>query len=432
MTGWSTSTAARTITAASTAATARSGTATCAPTTCIARPASAAARRCGSIWSARSSSTRSTTNSGASARRTGGSTRSRCRCSRSATGARWACTCAATSSATKGVKAPKKLVVTGANNFEAHKMFDQIEFHEKELLPFYDLHLKGKNNGFMESAPVRLFVRGANVWRAEEEWPLAARDLRAVLSAQGPVGQRHLDERRRAVGRAAGRRRRRHQLHLSGLGVGQRRGRHRAGRPGRSGAARADLHVRAAGGRHRGHRADRAQAVRVVDQIDTQFIVKLTDQHPQDEAARAKGDAAGLHPGLEGLAQGLASREGREALDRARPFYTHTNPQPLTPGEIYEFDIEVLPISYVFKKGHRIRLEIANGDSPRDRRGVLASLSSDADGHRHDPSRRGACVVHPAAGGRQRVVDIYQAISRSIERLLFANLFAAHVTKPQP
>ncbi len=30
------------------------------------------------------------------------------------------------------------------------------------------------------------------------------------------------------------------------------------------------------------------------DQIDTQFIVKLAEQHPQDDAARAKGDAAGL------------------------------------------------------------------------------------------------------------------------------------------
>ena len=70
------------------------------------------------------------------------------------------------------VKSPKKLVVTGARNtFEAHRMFDQVEFHEKELLPFYNLHLKGANNGFMDAEPVRLYVRGANVWRAEEEWP---------------------------------------------------------------------------------------------------------------------------------------------------------------------------------------------------------------------------------------------------------------------
>jgi hypothetical protein len=44
-------------------------------------------------------------------------------------------------------------VVTGARNtFEAHRMFDQVEFHEKELLPFYDLHLRGANNGFMEAS----------------------------------------------------------------------------------------------------------------------------------------------------------------------------------------------------------------------------------------------------------------------------------------
>ena len=108
------------------------------------------------------------------------------------------------------VKAPKKLVVTGARNtFDAHKMFDQVEFHEKECLPFYDLHLKGKNNGFMEAEPVKLFVRGANVWK-RGGGVAAEGDVRAVLSAQGAVGQRHLDERRRHVDReAAGRRSRR-------------------------------------------------------------------------------------------------------------------------------------------------------------------------------------------------------------------------------
>jgi hypothetical protein len=43
----------------------------------------------------------------------------------------------------EGVSAPKKLVVTGAKNVhEAHHQYDQIEFHEKELLPFYDAHLR--------------------------------------------------------------------------------------------------------------------------------------------------------------------------------------------------------------------------------------------------------------------------------------------------
>ena len=46
-----------------------------------------------------------------------------------------------------------------------------------------------------------------------------------------------------------------------------------------------------------------------------------------------------------------------------RPYYKHDMPEPIEPGKVYQYDIEVLPCSYVFKKGHRIRLEISNGDS---------------------------------------------------------------------
>ena len=68
-----------------------------------------------------------------------------------------------------------------------------------------------------------------------------------------------------------------------------------------------------------------------------------------------------------------------------RPFYTHTNPQPLKPGEIYELDIEVLPVSYVFKKGHRIRLEIANGDS---------SATDGVFSHPYHPTLMGTDTLH--------------------------------------
>ena len=94
--------------------------------------------------------------------------------------------------------------------------------------------------------------------------------------------------------------------------------------------------------------------------IDTQFIVKLSDQNPQDEAARETGAQPSFTPVSKGWLK-ASHRERTSAFDRRmRPFYTHTNPQPIKPGGIYQFDIEVLPVSYVFKKGHRIRLEIAN------------------------------------------------------------------------
>jgi predicted acyl esterase len=37
---------------------------------------------------------------------------------------------------------------------------------------------------------------------------------------------------------------------------------------------------------------------------------------------------------------------------------------PLPPGKIYKIEIPLQPIAYRFRKGNRIRLEIANGDSP--------------------------------------------------------------------
>ena len=84
--------------------------------------------------------------------------------------------------------APKKLVVTGAQAtcFEAHHQFDQVEFHEKELLPFYDLHLKGKNNGFMdERAGADLRARRQCVAR-RGGMAAAARDLcAATICARG-------------------------------------------------------------------------------------------------------------------------------------------------------------------------------------------------------------------------------------------------------
>ncbi len=217
----------------------------------------------------------------------------------------------------EGVNAPKKLVVTGAKNVhEAHHQYDQIEFHEKELLPFYDAHLKGIDNGFMDGAPVRLYVRGANVWREEEEWPLPRATYVPLHLRKGPSGSvTSLNDGKLSI-EPPGRRRRRHELHLSRLGMGERRGRERPGRAARPGAPRAHLHVRAAHVRHRGDRPDRAQALRVVG----------PDRHPLHRQARrpvsagrggaGERRATGLHQCLEGLAQGLAPREGRGTLDR--------------------------------------------------------------------------------------------------------------------
>jgi putative CocE/NonD family hydrolase len=129
--------------------------------------------------------------------------------------------------------------------------------------------------------------------------------------------------------------------------------------------------------------------------IDTQFIVKLTDQHPQDAAAHAKDEQPAYTPVSKGWLKASHREKDAARSTPQRPFYTHTNPQPLTPGEIYELDIEVLPIAYVFKKGHRIRLELANGDSPATD-GVFS--------HPYHPSLMGSDTIHHAGAHASRLI----------------------------
>jgi len=66
--------------------------------------------------------------------------------------------------------------------------------------------------------------------------------------------------------------------------------------------------------------------------------------------------------------------------------------EPIEPGEVYEYPIEIWPICNVFKPGHRLRLEIANADSivaGRGRRHVtlpVQATNTICEGGRH-PSR---------------------------------------------
>ena len=281
---------------------------------------------------------------------------------------------------------PKKLVVTGARNtFEAHKMFDQVEFHEKECLPFYDLHLKGSNNSFMDAAPVRLFVRGLDQWRSEEQWPPQRATTVPYYLRKGPSGSvtslndGGLSSDAPPAGEASTSYTYPDWEWVNGVVV--------TGADGRpdhvkrvltftSGPLEADLDVT-------GPIVLKLFASSTA--IDTRFIVKLSDQQPQDAAARAKGTQPSFTPVSKGWLN-ASHREKDEARSTpTRPFYTHTNPQPIVPGEIYQFDIEVLPISYVFKKGHRIRLELANGDS---------AVTDNVFTHPYHPCLMGTDTIH--------------------------------------
>jgi putative CocE/NonD family hydrolase len=121
---------------------------------------------------------------------------------------------------------------------------------------------------------------------------------------------------------------------------------------------------------------------------DTDFFVKLTDQAPQDPADRHKQ----LNPRFEVITRGWL-RASHRALDPERssemvPYHTHQYPQPLNADEIYAFEISLEPMAYRFKIGHRIRLEIVNGDSP---------ASEQLWSHYYRPDKVGADTIYHSA-----------------------------------
>jgi putative CocE/NonD family hydrolase len=95
---------------------------------------------------------------------------------------------------------------------------------------------------------------------------------------------------------------------------------------------------------------------------DTDFIVKLSEQFPQAAAEQGK-----VQPRFRVISKGWMKASHRELNKQLStefaPWYTHAKSEPLEPGKSYTFEVPVMPTANLFKKGSRIRLELANGDS---------------------------------------------------------------------
>ena len=83
------------------------------------------------------------------------------------------------------------------------------------------------------------------------------------------------------------------------------------------------------------------------DRPDTDFTLKLIDLYPPSPD----------YP--EGFAMNIT-----DGILRARYRDSWERPRPLTPGEVVEVTIEAFPTSNLFKKGHRIRVDISSSNFP--------------------------------------------------------------------
>jgi putative CocE/NonD family hydrolase len=86
--------------------------------------------------------------------------------------------------------------------------------------------------------------------------------------------------------------------------------------------------------------------------VDTDFTAKLVDVWPN------------------GFAQNLT-----EGILRAKFRDSQENAELLNPGQVYKFAIDLWSTSNVFKKGHKIRLEISSSNFPRFERNLNTAES---------------------------------------------------------
>jgi len=263
-------------------------------------------------------------------------------------------------------KGPRKLQMRGPPNaWAANAEFNGTELHEKVLLPFYDHFLKGKETDWGKRPAVEYFVRGANVFRAAETWPPAGVKYRSwYLNAEKSGSVTSLNDGGLSTAQAGGADHSSYQYPNPGwvsgvVGFGPSGPPHFD--PARrvltftSGLLEKDLEI--------------AGPIKLVlyassTLTDTDFIVKLSEQYPQSPEDRTKG----LNPMSQVVTKGWL-RASHRALDEKHstemePYHLHTRPEPIKPNEVVRFDISIEPNAFQFKRGNRIRLEIANGDSP--------------------------------------------------------------------
>jgi putative CocE/NonD family hydrolase len=215
-------------------------------------------------------------------------------------------------------------------------------------LRWFDQWLKGSDSGFMKEPPVRIFVMGENVWRDENEWPIArtqwtkyflhsngqantlsgngtlssaepaseptdsysydpAKPVRFITDPSfaqigGPDDYREVEQRDDVL------------VYTSD-------------------ALTEDMEVC---GPLRVHLSAASSA------RDTDFMAKVIDVWPNEFAQR--------------LNDGMVRARFREGMDK---------PSLIEPGRVYSYDLDLWNTCQLYQKGHRIRVEVSSSAFPK-------------------------------------------------------------------
>lgn len=261
--------------------------------------------------------------------------------------------------ATEAARKGQRLVIMPGGHAGFGEKIGEIEFGKAALfdswgysLRFFDHLLKGIDNGFDREKPVKIFVMGRNVWRDEDEWPLArARTTRYYLHSGGQANSlagdgslssvaptrepadRYVSDPYRPVpthgGPILG--------DLSTYPNGPLDQRKIEERP--------DVLVYTTAPFERDTEVTGPVSLELYissTAADTDFAGKLVDVAPDGRAYN--------------LTDGILRASFRNSMEKA---------EPLKPGEIHKVTVDLWSTANVFLAGHRLRLEVASANFPR-------------------------------------------------------------------
>jgi predicted acyl esterase len=258
----------------------------------------------------------------------------------------------------------------------------------KDQMRFFDYWLKGIDNGIMEEPPVKLAIRhGADKieWRYENEWPIARTNwTKWFLDVQPTATQTEafkasiLDKNPTQESSCT----------YAATGFGSMGSTSAASAQVMGGGIKPDMGVAF-------FTEPMLEDVEITGPLSATLWVSSSSEDMDIFITMRHYDETGeevMDTGQQGAPVPVAKgwlRVSHRELDEEkslpyRPYHKHQRRLRLTPGEIVQVQVEIWPTSMVFKKGHRMRVDI----QPRDGVGSAGYM------HYHADYNTGTNTIH--------------------------------------
>ena len=219
-------------------------------------------------------------------------------------------------------------------------------------LRWFDHWLKDDENGITEEAPVRIFVLGDNLWREEQEWPLArAVETKYYLHSAGKANSKNGD----GTLNTDAPKTEQTDVFLYNPADPV---------PTTGGALCCNPNF-AANGAYDQNQVENRQDVLVYSTPVLAQDVEVTGPVTVSLWASTSATDTDFTAKLVDVCEEGCARNLTDGIIRARYRNSMSNPALIEPGKAYCYDIDLWATSNVFKAGHRIRLEISSSNFPR-------------------------------------------------------------------